>query len=169
MTLPLVVLAGLAIVGGGLNLPFTSDLHFLGHWLEPVLEGNERVIDVATGTKVGLALVATFVGLAGIALAARIYLLAAPGPSSRRSWPTAGATTAPSPPSWAARASRASRPWPRSTARWSTAPSTAWPESSGAAAAACGSSRSGFVRSYALGVGIGAVGLLAYFLTRISG
>ena len=55
MTLPLVVLAGLAIVGGGLNLPFTDDLNFLEHWLEPVLERNERVIDVATGTKVGLA------------------------------------------------------------------------------------------------------------------
>ena len=62
MTVPLVVLAGLAIVGGGLNLPFTKGTHLLEHWLEPVLEGNERVIDVATGTKVGLAVVAILAG-----------------------------------------------------------------------------------------------------------
>ena len=41
MTLPLVVLAGLAIVGGVLNLPFTDDLHFLEEWLQPVLGENE--------------------------------------------------------------------------------------------------------------------------------
>src|SRR3546814_20197189 len=40
MTVPLVVLAGLAIVGGGLNLPFTRDLQFLGRSPDPVLQGN---------------------------------------------------------------------------------------------------------------------------------
>src|SRR3546814_4172298 len=51
MTLPLVALAGLALVGGGIQLPFASDLHFLEEWLHPVLGENEAHIDVATGTK----------------------------------------------------------------------------------------------------------------------
>src|SRR5688572_2846709 len=38
MTLPLVVLAGLAVVAGALNLPFTDDLKVLEHWLHPVVE-----------------------------------------------------------------------------------------------------------------------------------
>jgi NADH-quinone oxidoreductase subunit L len=74
MTLPLVVLGALAVVAGGLNLPFASDFHILGHWLEPVLEGNEAHIDVPTGTKVGLALVAIVASLAGIAGAVLVYL-----------------------------------------------------------------------------------------------
>ena len=41
MTLPLVVLAVLSAIGELLNLPFTADLQFLEHWLEPVVEGNE--------------------------------------------------------------------------------------------------------------------------------
>ena len=53
MTLPLVALAGLAFVGGGLQLPFTTDLKFLEHWLQPVLGANEAEIAVSTGTKVG--------------------------------------------------------------------------------------------------------------------
>src|SRR3546814_853583 len=74
MTLPLVALAGLALVGGGIQLPFASDLHFLEEWLHPVLGENEAHIDVATGTKVGLAAVAVVAGLTGIAVAYAIYL-----------------------------------------------------------------------------------------------
>ena len=37
MTLPLVVLAGLATVMGLLNLPFSDQFHRLEHWLEPTL------------------------------------------------------------------------------------------------------------------------------------
>ncbi|HET7720955.1 MAG TPA: proton-conducting transporter membrane subunit, partial [Acidimicrobiales bacterium] len=47
MTVPLVALAGLAVLGGGIQLPFTSDLHFLADWLHPVLGDNEAHIDVA--------------------------------------------------------------------------------------------------------------------------
>ena len=78
MLIPLVLLAGLAIVGGGLNLPVHGDLHFLADWLHPVLQFNGEVteaeIDVATGTKVGLAVAATVAGLLGIAYAAQVYL-----------------------------------------------------------------------------------------------
>ena len=74
MLTPLVVLAGLSIAGGALNLPFSDDTKLLERWLEPVVHEHERVIDVATGTKVGLAALAVFGALVGIALAARIYL-----------------------------------------------------------------------------------------------
>ncbi|HUF32212.1 MAG TPA: NADH-quinone oxidoreductase subunit L [Acidimicrobiales bacterium] len=74
MTAPLVVLAVLAVVAGGLNLPFTSGLHFLGHWLEPVLQGNEAHIGVATATKVILAVLAVVAAVAGITAAALVYL-----------------------------------------------------------------------------------------------
>ena len=78
MLVPLVVLAVLAVLGGGINLPVHEDLHFLADWLHPVLqiggESTEAHIDVATGTKVGLAVVATLVSLAGIAAASQVYL-----------------------------------------------------------------------------------------------
>jgi len=74
MTLPLVALAGLAVVGGAIQLPFTSDLHFLEDWLHPVIGDNEAHIDVATATKVGLAVVAVLAGLVGIAVAYAIYI-----------------------------------------------------------------------------------------------
>src|SRR5690606_17317639 len=63
-----------AAVAGLINLPFTSDLKVLEHWLEPVIGANEAHIDVATGTKVGLAVAATVVALAGIGLASLVYL-----------------------------------------------------------------------------------------------
>jgi NADH-quinone oxidoreductase subunit L len=75
MTLPLVVLSVAAALGGVVNLPlFGHDSTFLERWLEPVIGENEHHIEVATGTKVGLAAVAVAVGLIGIAFAAAVYL-----------------------------------------------------------------------------------------------
>ena len=168
MTVPLVVLAGLAIVGGGLNLPFTKDLHFLGHWLEPVLEGNERLLDVATATKVGLAVVAVVAALAGIGLAARVYLqgrIQAVEPEIlAEGWHYDSAISA-----------------------FMDGPGRAGFQAvadfdasviDGAVNGVAGAVRhggttmrglqSGYVRSYALGVSVGAVVLLVYFLTRVS-
>jgi NADH-quinone oxidoreductase subunit L len=74
MTVPLVILAVLAAVGGGLNLPFLHSLHFLADWLHPVVGEVETEIDVSSATKVGLAVMATLSGLAGIAGAVAVYL-----------------------------------------------------------------------------------------------
>ncbi len=74
MTLPLVALAGLAAVGGGLNLPFTKDLHFLAHWIEPSLFLNEAHPSVSTNTKIVLAIIAIAVGVVAIAAAFAVYL-----------------------------------------------------------------------------------------------
>ena len=74
MTVPLVVLAVLAGSGELLNLPFTPDLHVLQHWLEPVVGANEVHIDVATNTKVALAIVAMAASFLGIFGAWLVYL-----------------------------------------------------------------------------------------------
>ena len=73
MTAPLVILAVLAAVGGGLNLPFTKDLHFLDHWLEPSLFGNSLHPSSSANEKIALALVAVAVGVVAIFAAFQIY------------------------------------------------------------------------------------------------
>jgi NADH-quinone oxidoreductase subunit L len=166
MTLPLVVLAGLAVVGGGLNLPFTGDLHFLEHWLEPVLEHNEAVIDVATGTKVGLAVVATLAGLAGIAGAVAIYLQKRRAPIEPQiladGW-RYDSTIA------AFMGGPGQQGFDAVAAFDSTVVDGAVNGVAGAVRGGGSGLRrlqTGFVRSYALGVAVGVVALLAYFLTR---
>jgi NADH-quinone oxidoreductase subunit L len=65
MLVPLVILAGLSVVGGGLNLP---GVHSLTHWLEHTSHlyhsGDFNIV---------VAAISTVVALAGIALAAAIY------------------------------------------------------------------------------------------------
>ena len=68
MLLPLVLLAGLSIVGGGLNLPFNAHTEKLTQWLEPVLGVHE-----SETSKVPLAVIATIVALVGIAASVMIY------------------------------------------------------------------------------------------------
>ena len=77
MTLPLVVLAAGALIAGFMNLPFTSDLHFLGHWLEPSLYHNEAHLSSSAAVKWILALVAIMGAAVGILLAVIFYLRAA--------------------------------------------------------------------------------------------
>ena len=73
MTLPLVVLAALSIVGGGLNLPF-GDAAFLHDWLHPGFpEEIAPEIHVATGTKVAIGAAVTVLALIAIAVAFRIW------------------------------------------------------------------------------------------------
>ena len=168
MTLPLVVLAVLSTVGGALNLPFTSDLHFLGHWIEPVVEGNEAVIDVATGTKVLLAVAATLAALAGIVLAARVYL-------QRRARAIEPELLA---DAWRLDSSIAAFVGGPGQAAFEAAAAFDRRAVDGAvegvAGAVSGTGRalrvvqSGYVRSYALGLAIGGVALLTYFMTRVS-
>jgi NADH-quinone oxidoreductase subunit L len=80
MLLPLVVLAGLSMAGGIIQLPsfgfIPKDLRYrLEHWLEPVVEfGEARISDSdAYANKELLALLAVAVALAGIAAAVAIY------------------------------------------------------------------------------------------------
>ena len=168
MTVPLVVLAVLSVLGGGLNLPFTDDTKVLEHWLHPVIGENEVHITVATGAKVALAVVAVASALVGIAAAWALYL-------RRRTRPAEPAVLA---HAWY---------YDEALAAFVGGPGEAGFE--GIAAfdrtvidgGAVGLGRlvalvgrglrhvqTGFVRSYALGVGVGVVILLGYFLTRVN-
>jgi len=167
MTLPLVVLAVLAATAEIINLPFSGDLHFLGHWLEPVLGENEAHIDVATGTKVALAVVAIIAAVTGILVASLIYL-------RRRVKAVEPRVLA---HAWY---------YDETVTRFVGGPGTkafeavAWFDAhvidgavNGVATLVRTSGRglrtvqSGFVRSYALGISAGVVVVLGYFLTRL--
>ena len=74
MAAPLVVLAAAAIVVGYVVNPLTSLAGIPGHWLVEFLGGHGASLNV------GLAVASTAVVLAGIGLAARIYLVGAPSP-----------------------------------------------------------------------------------------
>jgi NADH-quinone oxidoreductase subunit L len=77
MLAPLVVLAGLSMVGGFIQLPFSKSLHRLEHWLEPVIEFGEADIKKTWAydnkyVLMGLAIAAAVVGIvASIAVYAK--------------------------------------------------------------------------------------------------
>jgi NADH-quinone oxidoreductase subunit L len=168
MTLPLMVLGVLSLAGGAVNLPFADDTKVLEHWLHPVIGEAEAHIDVASGTKVVLAVAAVAAGLVGITVAALLYL-------RRRTRPEAPAVLA--------------RGWYYDDAvtAFVGGPGQAGFEGvaafdrtviDGGATGLGGLVRrvgrllrhiqTGFVRSYALGVAAGVVVVLGYFLTRLS-
>ena len=167
MTVPLVVLAVLSAVGEVINLPFTDDLHFLERWLHPVVGANEAHIDVATGTKWALAVVAAALALVGILAAATGYL-------RRRVRAVEPAVLA------------HAGYYDEAITRFVGGPGTrifdavAWFDAhvvdgavNGVATSVRNGGRrlrtvqSGFVRSYALGISAGVVVLLGYFIARL--
>ena len=74
MALPLVVLAVLSVLGGLIQLPFSSATKRLEGWLEPTLFGNEVHLSVGTGTLWVLAALAVAGGAVGIVVAVAAYL-----------------------------------------------------------------------------------------------
>ena len=168
MTLPLVALAGLAVVGGLIQLPFRSDLHFLADWLHPVLGDNEAHIEVATGTKIGLAVVAVLAGLTGIAVAYSIYIRKVREPVEpailEQGWRYDS--------SIAAFMGGPGRAGFEGAATFDAEVIDGAVNGVGAVVRRSGSGlrglQSGFVRNYALGIAAGAVLLLAYFLAQVT-
>jgi len=75
MTAPLVVLAALSVVGGGMQLPFSKSTHWLEHWLAPVVHGAEADIKGtwAYDNKWWLLVLAILVASAGIAASIAVY------------------------------------------------------------------------------------------------
>jgi NADH-quinone oxidoreductase subunit L len=75
MLMPLVVLAGLSVVGGLLQLPFSSDVHFLEKWLEPVVHIGEADIGGtwASNNKYVLLAIAVVCAFVGIAASVMVY------------------------------------------------------------------------------------------------
>jgi NADH-quinone oxidoreductase subunit L len=75
MVTPLVVLAGLSIVGGAMQLPFSKSTHFLEHWLEPVVHHSEVSIagTWAYSNKWLLLVVAILIAVSGVVAAIAVY------------------------------------------------------------------------------------------------
>jgi len=75
MVAPLVVLAGLSIVGGAIQLPFSKSTHFLEHWLEPVVHHSEVSISGtwAYSNKWLLLAVAILIAVSGVVAAIAVY------------------------------------------------------------------------------------------------
>ncbi len=75
MVMPLVVLAVLSVIGGFMQLPFSKDLHFLEHWLAPVVEESEAHIGEtwAYQNKYVLLGVAVLIAAIGIFAAIAVY------------------------------------------------------------------------------------------------
>ena len=74
MVVPMAVLAVFAIFIGFLNLPFSSEVKRLEHWLEPVLAEREVHIELPAAELWALAIGAMVVVLIGILLARWVYL-----------------------------------------------------------------------------------------------
>ena len=162
MLLPLVALGGLAIVGGAINLPFSHNTEKLTSWLEPVIGKPFE----STGPKIVLAVVAIVIGLIGIAGGVLVY--------NRHKAP-------------AVEPEILARGWYYDWAvtRFMGGPgresfeATAWFDANVIDGAVNGvatlvratggevrKTESGRVRTYALGIGIGVVVLLGWFLVR---
>ncbi len=75
MLFPLIVLSVLSVIGGAMQLPFTKNLHFLEHWLAPVVEESEADIHHtwAYENKYVLLVVAVLIAATGIAAAFAVY------------------------------------------------------------------------------------------------
>ena len=75
MLFPLIVLSVLSVIGGAMQLPFTKKLHFLEHWLAPVVEESEADIHHtwAYENKYVLLVIAVLIAATGIAAAFAVY------------------------------------------------------------------------------------------------
>jgi NADH-quinone oxidoreductase subunit L len=73
MTIPLMILAGLACVAGFLQMPFVT--HYFDAWLEPVFRGSARLVQnhkpYGHGIEAGLAIASVAIALVGILVVAR--------------------------------------------------------------------------------------------------
>ena len=168
MTIPLVLLAGLAMVAGVINLPFASDVHFLGNWLKPSLFGNEGHLSFGGGTQWVLAIVAIVGSLGGVSAGAAVYIRRRIDPARiehpflARAWRVDEVVT-----NFMGGPGR--RAFERTT-QFDERVVDGAVNATGTMVRRTGTklraSQTGLVRSYALGIAIGAVALLVWFITR---
>ena len=168
MVTPLVVLAGLSIVGGAMQLPFSKNTHWLQDWLEPIVHHSEANIKEtwAYNNKWLLLAFAIVIALTGIAVSVAVY-------AKGKFKPVEPAILA---DAWRYDASIAAFVGGPGRAAFDGVAAFDATIVDGAVngvgsevRAASGILRrvqSGFVRSYAAIIGIGAVAMLAWFLVR---
>ena len=167
MLTPLVVLAGLSFVGGGINLPFSHATKRLEAWLEPVVVGGEHPLSKSAQdikwVLAGVAVVAALIGIAaGIAVYHRHKAKAIEPAILAAGWK-----------------------YDSSVSAFMGGPGRklfdglAWTDKTivdgavnGVATSVRGvgglvrRTQTGFIRNYALGISLGVVGLLAWFLLK---
>jgi NADH-quinone oxidoreductase subunit L len=167
MLTPLVVLAGASIVGGIMNLPFNSETKRLEHWLEPVVEFGERHLSEATDDiKYLLAVIAALCAVLGIIAGVLVYLKKKVKPFEPAiladAWYYDQAVTefvgGPG------RAGFEAAAWVDQNVVDGAVNGTA--TSVRTAAGVLRKGQSGFIRNYALGIGVGVIALLAWFLLQ---
>ena len=168
MAVPLVTLAVLSVTGGVVNLPFHR-LNFLERWMEPIFADRLRKVDVATGTKAVLLVAVLVAFAAGVLLAGAVYLARRVRERSmepavlRQAWGIdalyAGVIETPGLAfsSWLAYV-------------LDTKVIDGAVNGVGSAVRTAGSRlrrvQTGYVRNYALGIGVGVVAVLAFMATR---
>lgn len=81
MSLPLVVLAVLALFGGFVNLPFHPNLVFLERWLNPVVGATVRQTHFSVGQLWAFSLADAGLALAGVGVAAAVWRRATDRPA----------------------------------------------------------------------------------------
>ncbi len=170
MGLPLVVLAVLSVLGGLIQLPFSAATKRLEGWLEPTLFGNEVHLSVGTGTLWVLAVVAVAGGAVGILVAVAAYLQrrvdhkAFEQPILADAWRFDRLVT-----NFMGGPGRAGF---EATADFDSTVVDGAVESVAtmvkAEARLLRRFHNGLVRTYAAGIGVGAVGLVVWFLSRTS-
>jgi NADH-quinone oxidoreductase subunit L len=169
MSLPLVALAGLSIVGGAVNLPIRHSTEFLTRWLGPVFGAGLHETTASTGLKWVLFAVTLALVLAGIAVARAVYLAHRVREERvepvvlRRAWYVdplwSGFVEGPGRLSWA---------WLAYVfdARIIDGAVNGVGNAVRAGGLRLRRIQTGFVRNYALGVGAGAVAILAFMIFR---
>jgi NADH-quinone oxidoreductase subunit L len=166
MLLPLGVLAVLATVGGLIQLPFEA-AHFLEDWLHPVVEEGERVLAESTeDLRWALVVLTTVVALGGIVLAWSVY----ERKRLRAVEPTVLAHAWYYDETLARIAGGPGQEAFEATATFDREVVDGAVEGVGGATRALARQlrklQTGYVRNYAVGIGLGAVGLLGWFLYR---
>ena len=77
MTIPLWILAALAVVGGFLGLPYLighGEYHLLNHWLEPVIQNNPAIeANASTGKELFLILFSTLLAIGAVLFTRNLY------------------------------------------------------------------------------------------------
>ena len=165
MKIPLMVLAALSVLGGLLNLPFAG--YKLEHFLEPVFGERLHHLTLTSGSKLTLALIATVTALAGIAFAALVYLkqkkVETLDPEIlQHAWYVDDL--------YAAVVGEGGRKFADAAAAVDAKVVDGAVNGTALAVRAAGTRlrtiQTGFVRNYALAIGAGAVGILAFMVSR---
>ncbi len=170
MWFPLVALAILAAIAGILNLPFSHETKYLEKWLEPVLFGNEVHVLASSSTKWILAILAIIGATVGVLAAINVY--------SRKRYNHEKIELPILQEAWS---------FDRTVTDFMGGPGkkmfevVTWFDKTVIDGAVNGagkltqglgtrlrSTQTGLIRSYALGMVIGAIAILAYFISRMS-